>query len=253
MSKSQAPNVPDTKSLRAVLCECADLIEAETIRIRLSVEGIDAFITGTDAATALSMGGAGTDRLIRVEVPEKDVQFAYDLLQEDKRLAIAAGPWICGRCIEQNEAAFELCWKCNKKRDETDERGRLDDPADSMQRAGDESIQNAAAGRAPQGDHANPYRPVVLPADHRVQTMAKTVHANETIRDDVMRAFRASVVGILVLPPLLTIYSFTLLLRTNLSEAYTDRSLRIWLIAAVCINAFVIIGVGEFARMMFFD
>ncbi len=44
-----------SKSRLVVLRECADSIEAETIRIRLSAAEIQAIVTGTDAATALGM------------------------------------------------------------------------------------------------------------------------------------------------------------------------------------------------------
>lgn len=239
---------------RVVLCECADLVEAETIRIRLSVEGIDVWITGTDAATALSMGGAGTDRLIRVEVPSRDAQFAYDLLQEDRRRTREAGPWICGQCGEQNEAAFELCWKCDKRRDENDPRGRLDEPPELRRTVGQENIESTTKSRPPLGDQFNPYCPVQLPNDHvLVQQAAERITTDDAIRDELMRAFRAAVVGILVFPPIVTLYSVMLLLGTDLSSAFADRKLRVWLVVTVCINTFVIVAVGELIRTMFFS
>jgi hypothetical protein len=96
------------------ISDFANSFQAETIRIRLATEGIQAFLTGTDAAAALAMGGAGSDRLVRLEVAHSDHQRAVALLKADRERMKHARPWICSRCHEQNEPAFEVCWNCDK-------------------------------------------------------------------------------------------------------------------------------------------
>ncbi|MCG8648874.1 MAG: hypothetical protein MI861_03525, partial [Pirellulales bacterium] len=73
MPEEQNQEMDVVSESMSVVRECADRVEAETIRIRLASEGITAFITGTDTATALSMGGAGSMRLVRVEVARPDL------------------------------------------------------------------------------------------------------------------------------------------------------------------------------------
>ena len=205
---------------RVVLRECADRIEAETIRIRLKVENIDAFISGTDAATALSLGGAGTDRLVRVEVAEHQAEIAHQLLEEDARRVAEAGPWICSKCEEQNEAAFELCWNCSKQRDEGDEQGRIYDSQQDDPASGSlfESLETTEETSDIERHSTNPYQPVLVegkcpsisdPKLHGVQRPQEAT--SEQVVGDIRRAILAAFTGIFLLPPILNIYSlFTL-------------------------------------------
>ena len=74
------------------LRQCANRVEAETIRIRLASEEIPALITGTDSGAALSLGGAATSRLVRVEVDQSDYELADALLKSDRQRTQTAGP-----------------------------------------------------------------------------------------------------------------------------------------------------------------
>ena len=98
------------------LCACADRFEAEAIRNRLAAAGIRAIVTGTDAASAFSMGGAPQQRPVRVEVAAEDLDRAGELLEEDRRRAATLGPWRCRTCGERNEATFDVCWQCRSSR-----------------------------------------------------------------------------------------------------------------------------------------
>ena len=227
--------------------EYADAFSAETIRIRLAAAGIRSIVTGTDAAVALSMGGAGTDRLVRIEVAPTDYQRAVDLLRADEMLIQSAGPWICSRCEEQNEPAFEVCWSCNKRRSEDDATGRHDpneeDDFASELGAGDFISETSTE---PIVVSANPYQPPnpisdlpkhppALPIDRRDSQSV----LDEPIDVAVKRAYLSSIVGVLIFPPLLNFYSLYVTL-TIPTTAYRDARARrklifAWVVNLICI------------------
>ncbi|WP_144058018.1 hypothetical protein [Novipirellula maiorica] len=223
--------------------EYGDAFSAETTRIRLAAAGIRSLVTGTDAAVALSMGGAGTDRLVRIEVAPADYQRAIELLAADERLIQSVGPWICSRCDEQNEPAFEVCWSCNKRRSEDDASGRHDPNRDenisSKLGAGDFVHETSAD---PIAVSANPYQPPnpisdlpkhppAMPSD-RPDVVDDL---DETVAEWVKRAYLSSIVGVLVFPPLLNFYSLYVTL-TIPTTAYRDTRARRKLIFAWVVN-----------------
>lgn len=249
-----------TKSRLVVVCECADSIEAETIRIRLDAADIRAIVTGTDSATALGLGGAGTMRLVRVEVDAADLDRARQLLRDDELKLQQAGPWVCSRCGEQNEAAFEVCWSCSKPRTGEDQQGRIDEAVRSDDK---DEFESPLSGDPPDtarlDEDANPYRPVLMAADEG-RAVSSNDHysermdplAAESRASDATRCFRAAVVGVFVFPPLIGFYSLYLLLSIH-GNAYRDKQSRSKLIIAWCINLIAIPSWLIFYRTQFLN
>ncbi|WP_153557704.1 DUF7577 domain-containing protein [Roseimaritima sediminicola] len=227
---------------RRILREAFNFLEAETIRLRLQEAGIEAFVTGTDAAVALSMGGAGTDRLVRVEVDADDFQRADQLLVADQARMQHALPWICSRCGEQNEPAFEICWSCSKPLREEDQRGRTAETGrEAASREGMLASQTPTASIAPDAAE-NPYRPTATGdpvAQRRMASLQRPDRAEE-LEDRVRRAFLSSIVGLLVCPPLVNLYSVGLLLSFP-AAAYEEPELQLRLFSAWLINVASII------------
>ena len=221
-------------------------IEAETIRIRLAAAGIQAFVSGEDAGTALGMGGAATNRLVHVEVPEADYERAVAILEEDDRRILEAGPWICSRCREQNEAAFEVCWSCNKPRTGDDEQGRIGQQAAAKAPVGIDASNSFNSVR-PAKDDGNPYRPVLFEprspsSRHRTGMMDDL---NDLLGESARQCFRAAIVGTLVFPPLVSLYSVLLLLRLGPNAFRRNAQVRIaWCINLVNIPAWTIFWLG---------
>lgn len=187
---------------------CTDRIEAESLRIRLAEAGIRALVTGTDMETALGLGGAGTMRMVRLEVPTEDAERAIAILEEDRRKALEAGPWICERCHEQNEATFEVCWSCNKQRTDSDQRGRRE--TTEPQTIPDEPLQVEVT--EPTTEDGNPYRPAAVDSAPPKPNGELTEELRDTLQVEVRRAFRAAVIGSFIFPPLINFYSLYLLL-----------------------------------------
>lgn len=197
----------------AVLRQCAGRVEAETIRIRLASVEIQALITGTDAGTALGLGGAATSRLVRVEVAREDYERANALLEADELRTQLSGPWVCSRCHEQNEAAFDVCWSCNKMRSPDDIRGRNPDEAELV----DDVARSPEQITTPNPDSTstedrNPYRPVLLSDSAKPhKPVLPEADSDDQLWESVTRCFRSAIVGMLVLPPLFSFYSLLLL------------------------------------------
>ena len=210
---------------------CSDRFEAESLRIRLAEAGIRAVITGTDMETALSLGGAGTMRLVRLEVATEDAERATLILAEDERLARTAGPWICSRCREQNEATFEICWSCSKRRSDDDQQEQADSSAHQAAMTPTTTPQTPPShDSSEETESVNPDQSSFAEPDDASEAI---LTANDerigTLDEDVLRAFRAAVIGAIVFPPLVSFYSLYLLIRLP-ADAYSKRKLQVALI-----------------------
>ncbi|TWU55303.1 putative signal transducing protein [Rubripirellula reticaptiva] len=216
-----------TRTLRGF----SDVFEAEIIRDRLAAANIRAFVTGTDMATALSLGGAATSNGVRLEVANDDYDRAVATLADDEKRLREAGDWQCGRCSEPNEASFEVCWSCNKPRSDDDKRTRfLDTQTDTTESAaegfGDIEV---VAPDASSLDDRNPYRPVLVDESAGKDTKSRNPDAvvvtNEELDDQVRRVMVAAAASTMLLPPVSTVYVVSLLWRLP-KTAYQDPSRR---------------------------
>ena len=147
-------------------------------------------------------------------------------------------------CKEQNEPAFEVCWHCRKLRSDEDERGRRADspPTQSSANSGFDASISVEVPDAPTTNDDNPYRPVLIPSGARQQSKEKHERqlSNEHVESEVRRALLASVVGVMLLPPLLSLYSIYVLLSLGRSP-YSDPKSRRRAITAWCFNALAIL------------
>lgn len=236
------------------LSEFPDSFQAETVRIRLEAAGIPVIVTGTDAATALSMGGAGSDRLVRVEVAESLYDQAFALLSADRDRLATAKPWICSRCNEQNEPAFEVCWSCNKQQSEEDKLGRIAEDGWLEEEESEESIVGQVAveqSASPIVDDGNPYRPVLTDGSVTEPPPPRRKSSTDVSEEEVAlvrRGFLSSIVGLLLLPPLFSLYSLYVLLQVPgymyETPKHRNRLVAAWLINLVCIPIWVMFYTG---------
>jgi hypothetical protein len=222
----------------AVLRECTDQFEAETIRIRLASDRIPVLITGTDPNVALSLGGAATARPVRVEVDRSDLDRADALLKMDSLRARQSDFWICSRCHEQNEPTFDVCWSCNKVRRET--------TSSEQTQEGQESTEESSRTRIKERLH----RPLLQSDTTSENIEGSPVHATpskvapegnqETGWESVSRCARAAVVGLLLLPSLFSFYSIYLLLQLDPAVYHAPKTKRrvwgVWILNAVVIS-----------------
>jgi hypothetical protein len=239
------------------LKRCRDVIEAETLRIRLASAGIHAVVQGGQTATTLSYVGSAVG-YPQVEVADDDYQSALAILESDRVALETAGKWICSRCDEQNEPSFDICWSCNKTRGPDDiggvlDRERAEGSDDDDESSGESASPFAINGfrqKEVAGDNGNPYRPL----DWQGAGPAVWARKNdsETAEEDLKtidRAFNAAVCG-LFLPILLVLnlYSIYLLLRVSFSASHTRPPRPAKWYAAWAINGIVVVIVSIVLR-----
>lgn len=141
-----------------ILRRCHNFVEAEALRTRLDAAGILSVIDGAETQLMLSYVGTALGG-VKVKVAPEDYDRAVALLEDDESKAAIAGPWVCDRCREQNDATFELCWQCQKPRDDHDHRA---DEADTTEPAAADPNSNSGP---PEPHDRNPYRPILLPEE----------------------------------------------------------------------------------------
>lgn len=186
-------------------------------------------ITGTDPNVALSLGGASTSRPIRVEVKHSDFERADTLLKQDHLRAKRVDSWICRRCHEQNEPTFDVCWSCNKIHEESDARGQGNSCPDNRETVSNsptevtEQVHECQLGAVNKRKHKQEAR------SHKKRHQYPTDQVQEDLTESVSRCARSAVVGLLLFPPFLSMYSIYLLLNLDpLVYRNADTQRRVW-------------------------
>ncbi len=224
-----------------------DVVEAETIRIRLQTAGINATVQGGETATTLSYIGSAVGYPY-IEVDAADVDRATALLQADQDLLDTAVAWTCSRCNEHNEPAFEVCWSCNKTRDATDRAASPEppDPFDTQTSAGD-GPSDAAADR---GDESNPYRVVGWATERPGESNRPSnedAHVIVQRSERIERAFASALFGVFVPLGVFTIYSGYLLIAAAAAGEVTGHAIKwcvSWVLNALAILLLLMVSLG---------
>ncbi|MCA9136562.1 MAG: DUF2007 domain-containing protein [Planctomycetales bacterium] len=221
----------------------SNAVEAEILRTRLDAAGIMAVVNGGEVATMLSHIGSAVVR-VRVEVAPEDFQRASEVLREDEIERAERTAWTCSRCDERNEPLFDLCWNCNKVRDDFD----VSRPAYEIEPMVVHESGSFVVADQPARTTAseNPYAPVLLSEDHRAFRADPFGLEHDTeIVELVSRVFRGAVIGVLVLPPLMTIYVLYLLIFRVPAVAYRDPGMFRRLIASwvLCVITFIFVAI----------
>lgn len=187
------------------VARCGDVNEAEVARVVLADAGIRAVVAGGDLASTLShLGPAVGDVLVQTSAA--DAERAQEIVGR-----LRAGessdrePWFCSTCQHNVDANFDLCWKCG------DERTEIPAVPETQERR-----TRYIPGQTETAEHGaqlsnDPYAPPdVAPADAR-EFLPEGIESVEKAEEVALRALRAAVIGLLLLPPLLSFYAIYLL------------------------------------------
>jgi hypothetical protein len=225
----------------------AHAAEAHAARNRLERAGILAVVSDETVANLLSYIGSAVGG-VRLQVGASDAQRAGEVLLglADHELPDdLKGYWRCRDCQQIVDPGFDVCWSCSRSRDEVadpDFRPSLAVLADEMD---DESAERPPCFELLQPSHEskgvdgrNPYAPSGIPSDaapRRGLTIAPLTNRDEL----AIRAWRASVLGLFLLPPLLHLYSMYLLVRASLGGGELSRRANRRFYGALLINLLV--------------
>lgn len=201
----------------AQIASYASAVEADQMRAVLEEHGVTAFVDGAAAQTALSYVGSalgGVKLLVRATDAEKAIAI-IDMLGGSSDLA--SGEWFCGECEEIVDAGFDVCWSCGKARSDV-ERPLPAFAAAHQAEAVSELDHHAKIDAVDETDEdrLNPY------ASPRDNTPPPKIAADEDVLINpeaeaiLLRAWRASVIGLMLFPLITHLYSMYLLIRASM-------------------------------------
>ncbi len=222
----------------------ADVVAAHAIRSGLEGAGIQAFVSGDEVATSLWHVGSALGG-VKVQVAEPDVERAFELLGEEEgpttEFAGNENPWRCRLCQEIVEAEYVVCWSCGRDRADvqddnfdpaslhekveepsppgdyapndalpndvlpTGEPTRYAEPPITENAVKENAVTEKLASKNPFASPLGPEIAAELPAEP-IQVLDEDTEAA------VLRAYRAAIIGIVLCPGVLHLYSFVLLI-----------------------------------------
>lgn len=191
-------------------------LETEALQFRSMLEshGIEAFADGTAAGTMLSYFGTALGG-IRLYVKADDVAAATEVLQSINQAdSVADQPWFCGKCHEDVDAGFHVCWSCGQPRAEV------------------EQIAPPTSGESES--------PTTEPVDTSADEDAT-----------LMRAWRASIIGLVFFPLFTHLYSMCLLIGVGMSGAELSGYGQKRFYLTLAINLFAVVFWGSMLREYF--
>lgn len=168
--------------------------EATLARGRLEEQGIAAFLQGAETGTTLWHVGTALGG-VKLQVARSDLARAKELLESEEAPS-SVGPWTCATCGSQVDEGFEVCWSCGATFDAQPEAAREPGPA-------------AAEVAPPESEAVQPSAPE---------------SSREQAEELLARAWRASLIGIVLFPGLTHLYSATLLARYHQIRSDLARS-----------------------------
>ncbi len=195
----------------------ANAVEADHVRAVLEDNGVTAFVDDATVHTALSYIGntlGGVKLLVRPADAERAMAI-IDTLGGTPDLA--SGDWFCGECEEMVDAGFEVCWSCGQARADVERPIPASAASHPVEPAGefDHDVE-IEADEVTDEDRLNPY------ASPRVDTPPPKISADEDLpinpeaEDMVLRAWRASVFGLVIFPLIAHLFSMYLLIRASM-------------------------------------
>ena len=238
-------------------------VEADALRLLLEAEGIRALLAD-EATVGMNWLLGNAVRGVKVVVADDDYARAMQIIADAAtNSADRAGenasraPWSCSVCGENVTADFEVCWACGASRDGQPDPefavGSVAEPfaaeEEETPTVADDSPPPAEAAAG--GDESNPFR---SPLEHDPASAAPHAEAAGAVEDDetALRAWRASVIGLVYCPPILQLYSIALLISLvfkarPLSPAASRHCFGAWLVNIAVLSGiagtlFVIFG-----------
>ena len=222
-------------------------IEADHVRSVLRENGILSYVDGGTTNTMLSHVGSALGG-VRLLTSSADAGTARDMI-ESLRFDTQShrDPWYCGRCQQEVDAGFDVCWSCGGERDEV---GALS-PAVDAESVPSQILPLASSTLDASRDLATTYCPpgqVMPDRDNRGDTSQFALLYGQELTDAVARAHRAAWLAFIVLPCFVLPYAVYLLAITaRYSKEFTPRDRRRWnrgLAAAILGGGLWIFGVS---------
>jgi hypothetical protein len=225
----------------------ANAVEAEQMRAILEEHGVAAYVEGATVNTALSFIG-NTLGGVKLLVPKSDAEKAVAIIHTlGGASETPGGDWFCGECEETVDAGFEVCWSCGQSRADVQRPFPATVAGQPTEPVGEPHHHvEIEPDDITEEDRLNPY------ASPRDNTPPPKISADEDIRINpeaeamLLRAWRASVIGLVMCPLIIHMYSMYLLIRASmLTSTFSPAGTRRFYLALL-INVFLGCAVGVF-------
>ncbi len=185
--------------------------QAELISSILRENGINSFANNAETSVSLSHIGLGLGG-VQVMVNGGDIEEATAILAELE--SNKCEPWKCGNCQSEVDEGFDVCWKCGASREEA-----AFDPGIQTESYQVESIDKVGFQQFPPVDGKHPYQaPITSPTKEQSDAPEKDSSVQVAAEEMVDRAWRASILGLILLPGVCQAYSLYLLIRASLTS-----------------------------------
>ncbi|QEG21560.1 hypothetical protein [Mariniblastus fucicola] len=99
---------------------CATVVEADVLRNALEEQGVFATLDGAALNTTFGFAAGPVISGVKILVRQEDADDAAAIIQatRDSFTAPTKDPWFCGKCLEEVEGGFDVCWSCGLARAE---------------------------------------------------------------------------------------------------------------------------------------
>ncbi|MBA2117445.1 putative signal transducing protein [Bremerella alba] len=190
----------------------ANAADADHLKAVLQDHGIRAFVDGGDLQTSLSYIGSalgGVHVIVRSVEAEKALDIVEELSQESHEPT--GDPWYCGTCEEVVDAGFQVCWSCGGERSEVEAAMPAIAELDETEEQG--SLLEDSDEPLPDKEHFDEGNPYASP-QAKVAGAERPTGVNEISEEAeamLVRAWRASILGITFVPFFANLYSMYLL------------------------------------------
>lgn len=230
--------------------------EAGPVCAKLESVGIRTYLQGGATADILSHVGTALGG-VKLQVAADDLQRAIECLEltNDDQDAAVQDPWDCHQCGETVDAGFEVCWSCGAEFNAQATGAQnspppVADPGPSMS-SKLPSISCPMCGQTLDADATScPQCGETIETDGESKpNEVPDGEVPEPVRyaDELLgRAFRGSIIGIALCPPLLNIYSVMQLIEYEAARRELNLDADWRLPVTYLINAVVILSAMAF-------
>jgi hypothetical protein len=212
---------------------------AHVAKSELAAAGIQAVVT--DETVVSQLWHIGALNGMKLQVAEENVADARSVLygESDAPDARQRTEWRCLNCLEVIEPDFDVCWSCGSARADADDPAFVP-PASEPPLAHHEAFagNELHAGKPDPIDPGNPY--AAGRAQAALDEDEELPAASEAIEETVIRAWRASVIGLGLFPVALHAYSLGLLGYIALAGSQLSAAGKLRFVAALVIDLLVL-------------
>ena len=189
---------------------CASVAESAALKAALEEQSIECIVNGDSLNSAfgnVAPSLSDSKLLVRLE----DAEEAKSIVKSARASFSAPrkDAWFCGKCLEEVEGGFEVCWSCEFVRDEVE--APFPATADVIEHLDFRAVETEQLGRSTENPYESP-RAIGVAADTDDEEVDPDV-ADAESKMTLGLLFTAASVFVPIIPVLIACYFFSLAVR----------------------------------------